>query len=347
MLKVLRREGRASTVPLSPLFFAYETLIKSKQPLEQLVAEYPGDLIFTAEGYWGPFTSELQEKICDEGTITDDMGVVWKCSPLGIGPVRISSPLDNWDNLDNYIRNYIDRPLIPLDKTRKAVTANPDTFVMYTIGMGLFEQLRGLLGTAETLTSMYLHRKEIDKLREAFLPVYFRMIRKAAQDRASGIWIGDDFGTQRGSFMNPSIWREVFGSWYQKIVEETHRLGMVACLHSCGNVREIIPDIIEIGFDSLHPIQPRAINQKEVAKEFHKDITFCTGGDVQGELPLGTPEQVREQVKKTFEIFDRAQGGFIFMVTNTIMPETPLENIRTMIETAQELSKSTTPLSNF
>lgn len=344
--KVVRRKGRANRVPLGPNWFAYETLIRHKQALEELIYKYPTDLIFIVGRCAGPFTNELQGRICEDGSIVDDMGVVWKHSPRGVGPVRVASPLDNWENLDSYIRDYLDNySLQSLGETREVVKENPDTFVIYGIGMGLFEQLRGLRGTTGVLIDLYLHRKEINKLKEALLSVYIQLVRNAAQGGADGVWIGDDFGTQKQLFMNPVTWREVFRPWYREVVEEIHKLGMLAFLHSCGNVREIVPDIIEAGFDSLHPIQPGPMDQKKIVKEFGRDITFCTGGDVQGVLPLGTPEQVKEHIKRVFEIFDRSQGGFIFMSTNTIMPETPLENIETMLETARNLGESSIPLS--
>ncbi len=340
MAKVVRRQGQTNHVPLGQNWFAYELIIKYQEELEKLINDYPRDFTFIIGRCAGPFTNELQGKICEDGSIIDDMGIAWQHSPQGVGPVRVASPLDDWKNLDTYIRDYIESYSISQGETRKLVAENPTSFIIYGIGMGLFEQLRGLRGQANVLTDLYLHRKQIDKIKQAFLPLYMKLIRSAAEEGADGVWVGDDFGTQRSLFMNPVIWREIFKPWYREFVTEIHKLGMLAFLHSCGNVEEIVPDIIEVGFDSLHPIQPSAMDQGKIAREFGKDITFCTGADVQRELSRGTPEQVEKQIRRTFEIFHRPRGGFIFMATNTIMPETSLENIKTMVETAKKLSRS-------
>ena len=113
---------------------------------------------------------------------------------------------------------------------------------------------------------------------------------------------------------------------------------MHVCLHSCGDVRTIIPDLIELGLDILHPIQPTAMDRKELAREFGGHITFCGGIDVQDLLPCASPQQIREEIKDIVGTLGIFGGGLILNAANSIMPETPFENIEAMFETCHKYS---------
>ena len=109
-------------------------------------------------------------------------------------------------------------------------------------------------------------------------------------------------------------------------------------LHSCGNVYQFIPDFIEMRVDALNPIQVAAkdMDTQKLKKEFGENLTFWGGGcDTQGVLPYGTPQEVREEVKR--RIRDLApSGGFVFTQVHNIQAGTPPENIVAMFEAANE-----------
>ena len=118
----------------------------------------------------------------------------------------------------------------------------------------------------------------------------------------------------------------------QKIFELCHSNGLHTFMHTCGNVTEIVPDLIEIGLDVLHPIQPYAMDAEYIVREYGKDLAFFGGIDVQYLLPMGTPEQIDMEVRRIIRLFDRPDGGFIAACANTIMPETPFENISALFK---------------
>ena len=108
--------------------------------------------------------------------------------------------------------------------------------------------------------------------------------------------------------------------------------------HSCGAVAPLIPDLIESGIDILNPVQVSAagMDTARLKKEFGKDLTFYGGGvDTQQVLPRGTPQQVRDEVKRRID--DLAPGGgFIFNTVHNIQADVPPQNIVAMWETLQE-----------
>jgi uroporphyrinogen decarboxylase len=138
--------------------------------------------------------------------------------------------------------------------------------------------------------------------------------------------------------VSPQIWREVLKPLYKEMVDTAHENGLHMLLHTCGNVKEIIPDIIEINIDALHPIQPGCMNAKEICSSFRGKISFFGGIDVQDMLPNARPDQIHQAMKEMIEIFDGKDGGFISAPANSIMPETPLENIFALFEAIEKYS---------
>jgi len=106
-------------------------------------------------------------------------------------------------------------------------------------------------------------------------------------------------------------------------------------------VLDLIPDLIEAGIDILNPVQVNAkgMDTRELKRRFGRDLTFYGGGvDTQKILPRGTPEEVRDEVRRRIE--DLAPGGgFIFNTVHNIQADVPPENIMAMWETLQEYGK--------
>ena len=109
--------------------------------------------------------------------------------------------------------------------------------------------------------------------------------------------------------------------------------------HSCGNVRPLIPDFIEMGIDILNPVHIAAAGMEPVQlkKDFGKDIVFWGGGvDTQHILPSGSAEQVAENVKRNIEALAPG-GGYVFASVHNIQSDVPPENIMSMWETFSNL----------
>ncbi len=114
-----------------------------------------------------------------------------------------------------------------------------------------------------------------------------------------------------------------------------HEYGIKVMFHSCGAVREIIPELIELGVDILNPLQAGAAGMEPAGlkEEFGSSLCFHGSLDTQKTLPFGSAKDVREEVKKRIEILSPG-GGFILAPTHNFQENTPLENILAMYETA-------------
>ena len=148
----------------------------------------------------------------------------------------------------------------------------------------------------------------------------------------------DDSGTQRGKFINPSLWAEMMKPHYRKLCDWVHKnTPWRTFLHSCGSIYRLIPHFIEAGVDILNPVQTSAANMDPawLKKEFGGKIVFWGGGcDTQSVLGGATPEEVREHVRERLEIFAPG-GGYIFNQVHNIQRNIPKENVIAMLDAAR------------
>ena len=105
-------------------------------------------------------------------------------------------------------------------------------------------------------------------------------------------------------------------------------------LHTCGNVEQFIPRLIELGVDVLHPIQKYTMDEKHIAETYGDKITIWAGFDVQRTIPYGTAEDVRKEARFLIDTYDRADGRFMLTLGNGATPDTPVESLEALFDTA-------------
>jgi hypothetical protein len=150
---------------------------------------------------------------------------------------------------------------------------------------------------------------------------------------------GTDFGTQRGPFISPETYRDLYKPCHRRVNDWVHaHTKWRTFIHSCGGVEPLIADFIEAGFDILNPVQCSAagMDPEHLKRAYGSRITFWGGGvDTQKTLPFGTPAQVREEVRRRVGVFAEG-GGFIFNAIHNIQANTPVENVLAMLEAFAE-----------
>lgn len=150
------------------------------------------------------------------------------------------------------------------------------------------------------------------------------------------LWTGDDVGGQQAMIMSPQCWREAIRPYLEKIFEVGKSRGLWVAYHSCGAIRPIIPDLIDMGLDVLNPIQCNCpgMDPIELKKDFGKELTFMGGVDTVELLPNGSVAHVSRETEKLIDGMTSDGGGFILAASHTVPPETPMENIFAMYEVA-------------
>ena len=197
----------------------------------------------------------------------------------------------------------------------------------------LFERQWSIRGMENALTDFYLYPEEVHRLYQKLTDFYIRIMERFREEcGADGIFTSDDIGTQTGPFFSLEIFRTFFKPYYKQIIDKAHELGMHFWLHTCGNITEIIGDLIECGLSVLHPIQKRTMDWDKVAAEWKGKIAFWVGMDVQDTLINGSPEDVRKEVRLMRDTFDSPEGGFLYAAGNGIVGGTPIENIDAFLD---------------
>jgi uroporphyrinogen-III decarboxylase len=169
-----------------------------------------------------------------------------------------------------------------------------------------------------------------------------RRIYSVVGNKVNAIFIcGTDFGTQESTFCAPDHFDEMWLPYYKKMNDWIHENTQWKTFkHSCGAIETFMDSFIRSGFDIINPVQIAAtgMDPKKLKEKYGRDLVFWGGGiDTQKVLPFGTPEQVREDVLRNCEIFNK-NGGFVFNTVHNIQANTPIPNIVAMIEAIKEFN---------
>ena len=120
------------------------------------------------------------------------------------------------------------------------------------------------------------------------------------------VWYGDDLAYTESSMVSPKVYRKYLFPWMEQLAAIAHEAGLPFIFHSDGKLWDVIPDLIALGVNALHPIEPKAMDINQVKVRFGDKLALIGNIDM-NLLALGTPEQVREQVRQ--RIKDIAPGG--------------------------------------
>jgi len=211
---------------------------------------------------------------------------------------------------------------------------------------GLFEMSQRIRGMENAMIDPMLYPIESDLLLGKITDLkieFWKMALEELHDVVDVIAEADDYGTQESQLISPEMFRAYYKPHIKRLLSEIKAAAPKAYIffHSCGNVRPLIPDFIEMGVDILNPVHITASGMEPVQlkKDFGKDIVFWGGGvETQSILPYGTPEEVADNVKRSIEILAPG-GGFVFNTIHNIQSEVPPENIMAMWKILQKYGK--------
>ena len=208
-----------------------------------------------------------------------------------------------------------------------------------------FERALALQGMESFLLNLGLHTdfaEDLLKKNAEMCKTLMGNFLREAGEYLDIIKIGDDLGTQKSLMISPKMYREILKpihADYIAFIKE--RTDAKVFFHTDGDVFDLIEDFIEVGVDILNPIQTSAgkmSNLKELKKRFGKKIVLCGGIDTHRILPTGTPQEVRQEVRRVIDILAPG-GGYMVSSVHTIMDDVPAENILAMVDAVQEFGK--------
>ena len=269
------------------------------------------------------------------GHIIDEWGIgykkVGKYTQVSYHPLAEAdiSDLDkhNWPEVEDPAR------LEGLEEEVSGWYINTDYSITATTPISgiIIEFYQYLRGMENFFIDLYHNVKFADKLinviAEKVIEFYVYFIRPIAK-HLDWIEFASDLGTQANAFMSRDLFRRFLKKPMAKVFEEVRNvhLGSKIFLHSCGSIRDLIPELIDIGVDVLSALQPLAhkMDPFELKKEFGKDLVFHGGADIQQSL-TGSIQDAKEEAKRKIQAFAPG-GGYIAGPSNHFQADTSPES---------------------
>ncbi|MDD5707834.1 MAG: uroporphyrinogen decarboxylase family protein [Kiritimatiellae bacterium] len=278
-----------------------------RQELDAMLARFQPD--FTGSGgNYGP--SERARGSCtDVGDYVDEWGVIWSNAEAGVVG-EIKKPILTSDAA---IARY-ELPWELLDKADfsgvEAWCARTTQFVKAGTHVRPFERLQFLRGTEQLMVDLAYGTSSVMALLGRLHEFFVRDMEMWASTPVDGVSFMDDWGSQTSLLISPAMWREIFKPLYAEYCRILHKAGKFVFFHSDGHIEAIYPDLIEIGVDAVNS-QLFCMNIEELGTRYRGKITFWGEIDRQRLLPFGTPEQVKEAVRRVRRALDNGHGGVI------------------------------------
>jgi len=290
----------------------------------------------------------------EPGTLVDIWGVTWRQALRENGYYWevARSPLAE-ATVDDLERFPWPDPLDPgftagLEAEAQALCEGTNYAIEASSGFYSFWELACFLrGYEQLLVDVALNPQFVSALMAILLEINLAGTERflAATGRYIQIYrTSDDLATQKGLLMSPVTYRKLLKPYYKEYFDfvKSHTDAKIL-YHSCGNVTDLIDDLIEVGVDLLNPVQVSAMPDTATLKaRFGDRIVFWGGIDTQHILPHGTVSDVHSEVRK--RIHDLASsGGYVLAAVHCIQPDVPPENIVAMADAARQYG--TYPLS--
>lgn len=322
---------------------------------------------------WKPFTlfdgtpvlvpGGFNTEVCEDGNLyqypRDDRSL----PPSGRMPaggfyhdaIERQEPYDE-DSLDpeEWVRDmyhvFTDEELRLLEDRANALYNNTTRALIGNFGLGAFGDIafvpgtavphpKGIRSVADWYMATLLYPDYVHGIFDLQLEIAMESLslyKQAVGDKIVAIFIsGTDFGSQKGSFISPRSYREMFKPYHKAINDWVHaNTNWKTFYHSCGSMVELYDDFVDAGADIVNPVQISAagMDPRALKDRWGDELVFWGGGvDTQYVLSFGSPEEIEAHVKENIEIFGQG-GGFVFNAVHNIQATVPTENLKALFD---------------
>ncbi len=301
------------------------------------------------------FNIEIKET--EDGAYTyfyDEYSIGWRMpKDYGMYYDMFDHPLSGEISLEDVDRYQLPDPLDPSrfaglrEAAHKVLEQEQRALIVGNISAGIFELYmwtRGFKdGYADWAGNPDLADKMLHKYMDLQLAYWEKMFEVMEGIPIDVVQMADDFAGQHNMLISPDSYRKQLKPFHREMFDYIHaRSSARIFFHSCGAIRPVLPDLIEVGVDIINPVQVSAKGMKlaELKREFGRDLVFWGGGvDTQNAFDeRHTPEEVRADVRRRLEDL-MPGGGFVFNTVHNIQGNVPPENIMAMWDTLQECGK--------
>lgn len=167
---------------------------------------------------------------------------------------------------------------------------------------------------------------------ETQIEVFRRIVE---MDQVGAMWYGDDLAYSSGTMVSPKVLRKYLFPYLEEMGMMCKAKNLPFIIHSDGNLHAVLPDLIRCGLNAIHPIEPKAMDSKELKKMYGDRLCLLGNIEIGEILTLGTPEEVDQEVKNKIKDL-AAGGGYAVGSSNTVAHYVKLENFKAMIRATRK-----------
>ena len=228
----------------------------------------------------------------------------------------------NWPNSEQGNFELLRNLALELPSGMKFIVSAPGGVLENVIDLVGFERLCFMICEDEELTNAIFNEVGSRLLR------FYEIC--SAIEPVGALIVNDDWGFKTQTMISPDMLRQFVFPWHKRIVETIHQNGKYAILHSCGNLSEVIDDIVEeLKYEAKHSFEDNILPVEEAWKLWHERIAILGGIDMDF-LVRRKPEEIKERCREMLKL--TGSKAYALGSGNSIPTYVPIENYLAMIE---------------
>ena len=247
------------------------------------------------------------------------------------------APLADSLGLDSYTWPDPDAKYL-LRNAHEAISAQgTEFFVVPNFGMCLFERAWSLRGFDALLMDLAERPEWVEQLFDRIADIQVRLAQRFIAAGVDGGYFGDDYGAQRSMLFSPTAWRRLVKPRLARMFSPFTGAGLPVILHSDGDIKAILPDLVEIGLTTLNPVQPEVLDHAWLAREYGQKLSFYGGISTQSVMPQDDAELVHKATLDCARVLAPAGTGLVLGPSHRMQSDIPVTNVDAMLDAFRQL----------
>jgi uroporphyrinogen decarboxylase len=244
---------------------------------------------------------------------------------------------NSWEDYEEY--PWPDLEIIDYSPIRLAAEALPQGMMVISGVGGIFTRVWRIMGYENFCFGLVdkpdLVAALFRRVGETQLAVFQRIVE---MEKIGAMWYGDDMAYTEGLMVSPLVLRQHVFPYLKEMGRICQAKNLPFILHSDGDLWPIMDDLLDIGFNAIHPIEPKAMELSELKQKLGHRLCFLGAIDLGQVLSGGSPETVDRAVRECIRIAAPG-GGYGVGSSNTVAHWVPLENFQAMLKATRKYGR--------